>query len=413
MRLKHLFGGCVALTIQLQAAWDLTGSTALENESFLNKGMGKHDQSLTVKQSIELDYAKGDFKFFTKLYAQGDLDDTKRSTDKTKRSFARVDEFYLSREFYDGASKLLLGKKIRHWGALEAKNITDVFNPLDMRNSSDAKDKLGVWNTQFSYYTDNGELSLIVKHYEQDQKISAQPYGYYFLPATMRFDERLVLEEKRNYPTTYISYTASTEWDNALDYALIFQHGYDSQKLYTLKSTTPLILQANSYLVNKFLTYNTMVVGATLLKAELVYADVLHNSAVSDYVHAALGFEHEIERFLQSDGKLGLIAEYYHYETLEANKKTDLDLYEVFQNDLFIGMRFTFNDVDNSSFLMGAVIDTEYDESAFSAEYQTRLKGGFKIETKYQYIEPSQSTQTAYASLGRVQSLRVDLSYHF
>ncbi len=397
----------------IYAAWEFSGSTAIENESFVTKADGKHDQSLTLIQKVEGAYKKNNFKLFYKIYAQGDLDDTQSHSEKVKRSFARVDELYTAWEFGQGSSTLLIGKKLRHWGALEAKNITDVFNPLDLRNSTHESDKLGVWNTQYSYFTENGELSVMVKHYEQDQKISATPYGYYFLPTDIAFEERLIVQDKRNYPTSYLSYTASTQWDNALDYALILQHGYDSQKFFTFKSFNPNVIQANSYLVNKFLSYNTMVAGATLIKAEFVYADVLKEPTVSDYWQAALGFEHEIEPFMTQDGKLGLIAEYYHYETLEAGKRTDLQLYEVFQNDLFLGLRFSFNDADDSSLLLGAIMDTEYDEAAYSAEYETRMQGGMKFQMKYQYIEPSEAYNTAYASLGRLQSLRFHLSYHF
>ena len=127
--------------------WDVTGSTHVENESFLSQSPQKHDQSLTAKQKLEVSFEKEDFKFFSKLYAQGDADDSKGTLDKTKRSFARVDEFYISKEFSEGSQKFLIGKKVHHWGALEAKSITDVFNPLDLRNSTSSKDKLGVWNS--------------------------------------------------------------------------------------------------------------------------------------------------------------------------------------------------------------------------------------------------------------------------
>lgn len=393
--------------------WDISGSTHIENESFLTQKSLKHDQTLTAKQNLEITYEKGDVKFFSKIYAQGDVDDTRTQEDKTQRSFARVDEFYYSREFQDGTKKVLIGKKIHHWGALEAKNITDVFNPLDFRNSSSSKDKLGVWNSQFSHFTDNGEFSLIVKHHEQDQKISARPYSYYFLPNTVSLDETLQTQEKRHYPTTYLSYSASTEWETALDYAFIISHGYDSQKYYTIKSTTPTVVQANAYLVNKFLSYNTLVVGATLIKAEIALTDVIDDSVVSDYLHLGLGFEHEILSFLSKEGKLGVIGEYYYYDVFNKSKLSDLDLYEVYQNDIFLGLRYTFNDADDSSLLVGTVIDTEYDEAAYSMKYETRLKHGLKIEIEYQYLEPSTTTSTAYAAIGRTQSIRFDLSYHF
>ena len=396
-----------------KGTWDVTGSTHIENESFLSQTPLKHDQALTAKQKLEVSFEEGDFKLFTKLYAQGDADDTKGVADETKRSFARVDEWYISQEFSEGTQKVLFGKKIRHWGALEARNITDVFNPLDLRNSSSSKDKLGVWNSQYSYFTDSGEFSLIIKHFEQDQKISANPYTYYFLPTNITFDESIQTEKERHYPSSYISYSASTEWDKPLDYAFVVQHGYDSQKYFTVKNPSPTVLQANTYLVNKFLSYNTLVVGATLLKLEVAVTDVIDDRIVSDYMHTGIGFEHEVAAFLSKEGKLGIIGEYYYYEIFDQSKLTDLDLYEVFQNDLFLGLRYTFNDADDSSFLAGAVVDNEYDEAAYSAKYETRLRGGFKIEGEYQYIEPSRTTNTAYATVGRTQSVRLDLSYNY
>lgn len=400
----------VLATASLLAEVEIEGVSGVEMQSFLLHPESKHKNSITLYEELEAAYSADEFTLYGKLSAQQDYYDL-AGDGSNRRTFLRLDELYGSYELEEGS--LRAGRSVLFWGALEARNIVDVFNPQELRNDPFATDKLGVWNASYTHYTERGEISLIAKLYEEDQPMAAAPYAYYFFPEFTTYDEELKSEASRYRPTLYLGWTGSTESEYPLDYALIFQHGYDSQRYFALDSTQfPPEFTQHAYLVNKVMSYNTLVVGATLVKLEALYADVIDEPLISDYAHGALGVEHTLQPF-EGGAELGLIAEYYRYKRFESGTYSDLDLFETFQNDLFLGLRLTLNDVADSSFVGGVVADLAYTEQSWFAEFTTRLGESFRLNVDYRYIEPSKSEATAFALLQRHQRIGAAVGYYF
>ncbi len=400
------------LTSSLLAEFDVKGFVALDSQVYLTHPAQKHGQNFTLQQQLEMTYSEGDFEVVSLLNAQLDSYDF-FGNEENKRTFIRLDELYGKYNLEN--DMVTLGRNVRFWGALEVRNIVDGFNPEDLRNDPFETDKMGVMNAQYSHYTESGEFSVIVKFEERDQKMADFPYVYYFFPLFVHYEDTLQSESSRYRPTLYVSYSGSTDTEYAVDYALILQHGYDSQRYYRADDPlvgTPVNFQQHAYLVNKVSTYNTMVVADTLLKVEALYADVIDDPNISDYLHLGLGVEHTLTQ-LVGEADLGLIAEYYYYDTFESAKYTDLELFEIFQNDLFIGGRYSFNDSDSSSIIGGAVLDLDYNEQSYYVEYETRMADVLKVHFDYRYIEPSKDALTAFHLLGRHQRVGLNLVYYF
>jgi len=83
------------------------------------------------------------------------------------------------------------------------------------------------------------------------------------------------------------------------------------------------------------------------------------------------------------------------------------------ENDLFLGLRYTFNDISDSSIIAGAVIDMAYSEQSYSVEYETRFFDVLSMKADYAYINPSKETLTAYHLMQRHQRIGINLAYHF
>jgi len=147
--------------------------------------------------------------------------------------------------------------------------------------------------------------------------------------------------------------------------------------------------------------------------------DVVDDKKISDYSHIGLGIEHTIENIFEdiytpwSKANLGLIVEYYKYDTYESAKLDDLKLYETMQNDLFVGVRYTFNNSDDSSIIAGVVSDMEYVEEIYFIEYESRYGDNFKVKLDYNYIDSSTQELTAYAALGKHQRVGLSIAYYF
>ena len=178
------------------------------------------------------------------------------------------------------------------------------------------------------------------------------------------------------------------------------------------------------------MTYNTMVVGSTLLKIEAQVIDVIDDNVTSiglriaDYYQFGLGVEHTLTGVIE-DADLGLIGEYYYYNTFNQvdDIADDLALFQIFQNDLFLGLRYTFNDASDSSIIAGAIVDLDYREQSYSVKYETRFFDALSMKADYAYINPSTTAPTAYALMGfdknnptvpiAHQRVGINLAYHF
>ena len=256
--------------------------------------------------------------------------------------------------------------------------------------------------------------------------MAAEPYVYYFFPSFVSYDGTLETQESKNRPSIYLKYSGSTDTEYPIDYAFIYENGYDSQRYFSTATPKNLVAISptfgqptsfieNAYLVNKFMTYDTMVVGSTLVKLEALYAKVDNNPVVGDYSHIGLGIEYTIENIYESHA-LGLLAEYYRYDTYESDKFSDLQLFETMQNDLFLGGRYTLNNAEDSSFVGGGIFDLEYDEQSYYLKFESRVAETFKLSCDYYYIVPSTKQlafPTAYQFLGKHQKLGINIAYYF
>jgi len=411
----------VIFACTLYADVEVSGHLDMDVQQYLSAPSQKNQNSFTAKETLELKYSEDAGTLYTKLYAQQDSSDLTSSDKKNERTFGRVDELYGQYDFDDDS--LQFGKSIKFWGALELRNIVDGFNPHDFRTDMLDVDKLGVWNLSYSHFTENGELSLIVKLHEQDQEMAAAPYVYYFFPSFVSYNSKLNTQDASTRPSIYLKYSASTDTEYPLDYSFIYENGYDSQRYYTadkpqnlsVKSPTygyPTEFSANAYIVNKIMTYETLVVGATLIKLEALYAKVDEDKNVGDYSHIGLGVEHTIENIYSSTA-LGILAEYYRYDTYESDKYSDLELFETMQNDIFVGLRYSLNNAEDSSFVGGFIADFEYNEQVYYLDFESRVADSYKLNLDYYYVEPSTTKATAYAFLGRHQRVAVNIAYYF
>lgn len=433
------FLGLLLLATFLYGEFEYKGYVGADMQYYLTHPDGKHPGNFTLQQQLELKYTREDFEAAATLYAQEDSYDL--TDEKNERSFVRLDEFYGKYNFEN--DMLFGGRNIRFWGALEANNIVDTFNTKDMRTDGLDPQKQGAWNVAYTHYFENSEVALIAKLYEEQQKMAAYPYVYYFFPkqmtippygtVNMEYDADRQSQESLYRPTLYLRWAGSTESDYPIDYTFILQHGFDSQRAFSSELDPAAMtntLYQEVYLVNKFMTCNTLVVGGTLLKLEALVTDVIDKSVTSvgkrvgDYYQFGVGVEHTLSGVV-NDADLGLIAEYYYYDTFAqgADIADDLSLFQVFENDLFLGLRYTFNDASDSSVIAGAIIDLQYREQSYSLKYETRFFDVLSAKLDYAYINPSTTDQTPYALMGfdpnnpgkpiAHQRVGMNLAYHF
>lgn len=333
---------------------------------------GKRDNEHAFQLEAEVQQPFESGKAVANLKAVYDLHDH-------ERRYLDFNDLYYQQNFDDG--DLLIGRNTRFWGAMEFYNHTDVFNTKDwLDNPFDYDSKIGADNIAYTRYLDNGEISVIAKVHEESQRVADQEAVNTFLPPF--YNDRLVTQEDRNRPTLYLKYNASGE-ETQIDYALIYQNGYDEQRYL---APVGLSLQQHAYIVNKVMGYATLVSGDMLYKTELAYTQSEEN-LVSDYAQMSLGAEYTLYG-LWDQKDLGLLLEYYRYRAFDGEKLGAEDFGNLFANDLAFGFRVSMNDTADSEILGGIDIDQENAEQIVFVEYKTRLFDSYKLELRYQHLEP-------------------------
>jgi len=391
----------------------IQGNINMQFQKYITRPDGKHANNYTASAELEAAYNKDDFKAFAQFRAQQDYYDFKGTSEQNDRSYLRINELYAQYDFED--SQVLFGKNVRFWGALEVHNITDGFNIRDFRSDPTENDKVGSWNAAYTLFTDTGEISIMAKFNEENRKMPAYPYVYYpFTNDQITYDSDVETEKSKNRPSIYIKYAGSTDTDYTLDYAIIFENGYDSQRYYNLPTAPDYKVRENAYIVNKLMTYNTLVVDSTLYKLEAVYTNVKDDENIADYYSLGLGIEHTLTQ-VYKEADLGLLVEYYKYKTInpDSNDYDDLELFESFQNDVFIGFRYSFNEGNDASIVGGGIFDLDYNEEVYYIEYEGRINDMFKLNLDYRQNEPSTSYETPLKQMGKQKRVSVKIGYYF
>ena len=97
------------------------------------------------------------------------------------------------------------------------------------------------------------------------------------------------------------------------------------------------------------------------------------------FVATATGFEYTFYQIFESAWDLGVLMEY-----LGDTRETIAAPVTVFDNDLFLGARLALNDVQDTSALIGTVIDLENGSSSFRVETERRIGQNWKVELEGQ-----------------------------
>ena len=108
-----------------------------------------------------------------------------------------------------------------------------------------------------------------------------------------------------------------------------------------------------------------------LLKMEAIYR-------ISDrgkFVAFVTGFEYTRSNFLKTGGDLGFVCEYLFDERGNSTLRG-------MDNDLFLGLRFSGNDISGTQVLLGGILDMSESTQLYSVTASRRLNEVFKLEIK-------------------------------
>ncbi len=362
------------------AEWD--SELSIEVRSFLNDSQRANQKNENLSLSFETefyhDWDDDNQRFVIKPFARVDsLDD--------ERTHFDLREFYWRKTFENQNLDLKIGLSKVFWGVTESVHLVDIINQNDGVENLDGEDKLGQPMINLSLDKDWGIVDFFILPYFRERTFPSLD-GRPSLPFRIDIDNPV-----------YISGAEEEHVDLALRYAQVFGDWDVGISHFSGTSREPLLvpsITATGLSLTPFydqIEQSSLDLQATLenwlWKLELIS----NQGTLQDrYTALAGGFEYSFYDLKESGIDLGFIAEYLFDDRKEQSTST-------FQNDIFIGGRFAFNDENNADLLAGIVYDLDNQTQFFSLEASMRIGQSMKVNLESRFFSVDDSSDAFFA----------------
>jgi hypothetical protein len=375
---------------------EYTGSAAVEQRYFFQDVLYPQQEraNLSVYFSPELYTSFNDNKdsLLFKGFYRFDLQDK-------ERTHGDIREFKWTHsenewEVQTGISKVF-------WGQTESLHLVDIINQTDAIEAIDGEDKLGQPMVAFSLFKDWGNTTVFVLPYFRKRTFSGSDGRF-----------RAALPVDTDNPI----YESEDEEKN-LDWALRWQHSLGDWEVglsyFDGTSREPdFILTTNELLEPSLRPFYPQIqqVGIDLLALlggwTIKFEGIQRKLQEQDFVAFVGGFEYSFVGLFDSIYDVNWLMEYQH------DDREDL-INVVAQNDLMLGSRIVFNDVDGTSVLFGMVQDLDYSNvrSGF-IEASSRINDHWKWRADAWIFSSDEPSEPSYL-LRRDDYIQLSLEYYF
>jgi hypothetical protein len=256
------------------------------------------------------------------------------------------------------------------WGVTEALHLVDVINQTDLVENPDGERKLGQPMLKGSLERVWGLLDIYLLPYFRERTFPGEA-GRLRAPIPVDTDlagyESSREQRQIDFALRWSHYIG--DWDLALAH---FRGTNRDPALLPRALASGAIALAPYY---ELIKQTSLELQAT--KGDWLWKlEALHRSGSLDSYNAATGgFEYTYVGIAESDADLGLLVEYLFDERGDTATTP-------FEDDLFIGMRLTANDVQSSELLTGFIKDLDSSALMFNLEASRRLGSSWKLSAQ-------------------------------
>lgn len=296
-----------------------------------------------------------------------------------KRSHIDLREAYW--RSIDGDWEFLIGINRIFWGVTESRHLVNIINQVDAVENIDEEDFLGQPMIQISRQFDIGRLDVFIMTGFRERTFPGRN-GRLRSPVPIDTD-RVIYESGAEQwrPEIALRYSHYIgEWDIGL-HAF---HGTGREPDLLISEDTESLIPFYKPITQGGIDLQ-YTHDAWLLKLE----SIIRQGQGDTFVAAVAGVEYTLFQLFDSAADLGFIV-----EGLYDDRGVDA-FPTIFDRDVFIGTRLAFNDVQNTSILIGFVIDLNDGFETARIEAEHRLGDSYLIELEVQGFFQSNRTNPA------------------
>jgi len=375
--------------------WDFSGNTALQLRGFAQDALwpGQNSSDLEVSVSAEWEARwrseDGDQRASFIPFARWDENDE-------ERRHLDLREAYWA--FEGDQFEVLVGFNKVFWGVTESVHLVDIVNQTDLVEDIDQEDKLGQPMVNLAVQKDWGLLNVYLLPYFRERTFPGLD-GRFRSPLPVDWDD-----------ADYESGAKEKHVDVALRYSHYF--GDVDIGLYYFRGTSrePRLLLADNGRELKPFYDQIDQVGldlqytrdAWLWKLEAIVRDGFDET----FAAGVAGFEYTFYQVNEADADIGILLEYQYDERSSLEPVTTAD------NDVFMGVRWSLNDPQDTAILVGAVVDKKTSETFFNIEAERRFGDSISLELRLRTITNAEQDEPLY-SFSRDDYIQLQLSRYF
>ncbi len=391
MLVAHTFVGAQS-EVPKKVTHDVEVELEGEYRYFYNEGQfqGQQDHypSIAIRPEYSAEWNKGYESINFKGFARIDRDEARTRWD--------IRELYYQKAKNNW--ELSVGLRKVYWGVAESNHLVDIINQTDAVESFDGEDKLGQPMVQFSWITDDwGTFDFFYLPYHRKRTFAGDE-------GRLRFGT-VIDNDDLNYESGAEQWRqdVAIRWKyflGAFDIGLSHFYGNGREPLFVFTPTGginafyPVINQTG---LDVQITHN-----AFLWKLESIY----RNADAQDFLAMVAGLEFTFSNIDGNGLDIGLLGEYLYDE------RDELAL-TALQNDVFFGSRIAFNDIQDTSILLGGIKDLKQSSTIFSVEASRRFGSSWTAEIEARVFSDIETSELILSNFQDDSFLRLRISRFF
>ena len=352
--------------IEVELGGFVGGEVRYFPEEPLYPGEGDNSYSLTLSPELYIPpFLEGTFSpsFIFRPFYRLDGEDSERSHFDIREAVF-IQPYTLKRV----GLELRFGVGTVYWGITESRHLVDIINQTDRVESPDGESKLGQPMVEATIIGDHGTLDLFILPYFR------QP-TYPGIKGRLRTP--FIVDTGR---ATYESSSENRHIDLAARYFITIGSFDVGISNFYGTARSPILTPVSDPLLGTVLSPHYPIInrgglelqyltGGLSVKFEGIYET---RKGLRDYFAVVTGFEYTFQTPLLGGKDLGVLAEYlYDGGAPESNTPVD--------NELMVGGRLSFNDIEGTQILGGVITDISTGGSSAFLEGSRRVGDSWKV----------------------------------